>query len=46
MGQYTMFWDKTFGWFREYDAPRMPKKAVPAAGDVSDDAPADKAKVP
>jgi len=35
MGQYTMFWDKTFGWFREYDPPRMPKKMTPSDADLT-----------
>ena len=41
-GQYTMFWDRVFGWYRDYAPPHLPKK--PSSNSLV--AEASKAKVP
>ena len=41
-GQYTMFWDRVFGWYRDYAPPHLPKK--PSSNQLS--AESSKAKVP
>ena len=41
-GQYTMVWDRAFGWYRDYAPPHLPKK--PSSNQLAADA--SKAKVP
>ena len=41
-GQYTMFWDRVFGWYRDYAPPHLPKK--PSSNSLV--AESSKAKVP